>query len=49
MTDDTLLPLHAAVNQDQGVRLYMTLNKPSKVEINVFDVLGRRCRKYHES
>jgi len=42
MTDDTLLPLHAAVNQDQGVRLYMTLNKPSKVEINVFDVLGRR-------
>ena len=42
MSDDTLLPLHAAVNQDQGVRLYMTLNKPSKVEINVFDVLGRR-------
>ena len=30
MSDDTLLPLHAAVNQDQGVRLYMTSTNPLK-------------------
>ncbi|MEC7619231.1 MAG: T9SS type A sorting domain-containing protein, partial [Bacteroidota bacterium] len=41
-TDDPLLPLHAAVSQDQGVSLYLTLNQSSKVEINVFDVLGRK-------
>jgi len=41
-TDDPLLPLHAAVNQDQGVSLYLTLNQSSKVEINVYDVLGRK-------
>ena len=34
--------LYAAVNQDQGVFVYLTLNQSSKVEINVFDVLGRK-------
>ena len=42
VTDDPLLPLHAAVNQDQGVSLYLSINEYAKVEINVFDVLGRK-------
>jgi uncharacterized protein (DUF1501 family) len=41
-TDDPILPLHAAVNQDQGVSLYLSINELSKIEINVFDVLGRK-------
>ena len=45
ITDDPILPLHAAVNQDKGVSLYLTINEFSKVEINVFDVLGRKVRK----
>ena len=42
MTDDPLLPLHAAVNADQGVILYLTINESADVEVNVFDVLGRK-------
>jgi len=42
MTDDPLLPLHAAVNDDQGTSLYLSINENAKVEVNVFDVLGRK-------
>ena len=42
LTNDQLLPLHSAVNNDQGVSLYLSINEHAKVEINVFDVLGRK-------
>ena len=42
LTNDPLLPLHSAVNKDQGVSLYLSINEHAKVEINVFDVLGRK-------
>jgi hypothetical protein len=42
LTDDPLMPLHAAVNTDQGVSLYLTINEYSQVEITVFDLLGRK-------
>ena len=42
MTDDPLMPLHAAVNADQGVSLYLTINESSQVQIAVYDVLGRK-------
>ncbi|NBS19985.1 MAG: DUF1501 domain-containing protein, partial [Flavobacteriia bacterium] len=42
LTDDPLMPLHAAVNGDQGVSLYLTINEYAQVEISVFDVLGRK-------
>ena len=42
ITEDPFLPLHAAVNGDQGVSLYLSINEYSNVEINVFDVLGRK-------
>lgn len=42
MTDDPLLPLHAAVNDDQGVSLYLSIKEYTNVEINVFDILGRK-------
>ena len=42
MTDDPTLPLHAAVNDDQGASLYISINEPSNVEIVIFDILGRK-------
>lgn len=42
ISDDPLLPLHAAVNNEQGVNLFLTLNNYAKVEVHVFDVLGRK-------
>lgn len=42
MTNDPLLPLHAAVNNNEGVSLYLNINELAKVEINVFDILGRK-------
>lgn len=44
-TNDPLLPLHAAVNDDQGVSLYLSINEYANVEINIFDVLGRKIGK----
>jgi hypothetical protein len=42
LTDDPILPLHAAVNDDQGASLYISINEPSNVEVAIFDILGRR-------
>ena len=42
ITDDPYLPLHAAVNADHGVSLYLSINENANVEINIFDVLGRK-------
>lgn len=41
-TQDPLLPLHAVVNGDQGVSLYLSITQSSNLEINVFDILGRK-------
>ena len=42
LTDDPLLQLHAAVNDDQGASLYLSINEPSNVEVAIFDILGRK-------
>ena len=42
LTNDPILPLHAAVNDDQGASLYISINEPSNVEVAIFDILGRR-------
>lgn len=42
LTDDPILPLHNAVNDDQGASLYISINEPSNVEVAIFDILGRR-------
>ena len=43
LTNDSFLPLHAAVNaEDQGVSLYLTINEYAQVKISIFDVLGRK-------
>jgi hypothetical protein len=42
MTDDPLLPLHAAVTTDEGISLYLSINEYANVEINVFDLLARK-------
>lgn len=42
LTDDAILPLHAAVKNDLGVRLYLSVKKSSTFEIDVFDILGRK-------
>ena len=36
------LPLHAVVNGDEGVSLYLFITQSSNIEINVFDILGRK-------
>ncbi len=40
-TKDTGLN-HAAVSGDQGVSLYLSINEHANVEINIFDILGRK-------
>ena len=42
LTDDPLLQLHAAVNDDQGASLYLSINEPRNVEVAIFDILGRK-------
>lgn len=42
ITQDPFLPLHAAVNDDQGVSLYLSINEPGNIEVAIFDILGRK-------
>lgn len=42
LTDDPILPLHNAVNDDQGASLYLSINEPSNIEVAIFDILGRK-------
>ena len=42
LTNDPLLPLHAVVNDNQGASLYLTINETSNVEVDIFDILGRK-------
>ena len=42
LTDDPILPLHAAVYDYQGASLYISIKEPSNVEVAIFDILGRK-------
>ena len=42
LTNDPILPLHAAVYSGNDIDLFLNINKSSQVEIVVYDLLGRK-------
>ena len=42
LTNDPLIPMHSAVNSHQGVSLYIAVNRDVQIEVNVYDLLGRK-------
>jgi len=48
-TNDPNLTMHAAVNDSNGVNLYLSLNEPSQIEIIVFDILGRKINTINKN
>ena len=42
LTNDSILTMHAAVIDGDEVNLYLNLNEPVRLEVFIFDILGRK-------
>ena len=42
LTNDPILTMHAAVIDEDEVNLYLNLNEPVRLEVFIFDILGRK-------